>query len=264
MKPERIDTHTHVNFEKFSADANDVIQRSLAEGTWMINVGSQLPTSQRAVGLAHQYSEGVTAAVGMHPTHVHELTFDETAFGRLAADAKCVAIGETGLDYYRLPEDASTHAVVIETQKQILLKHFQIAEKVDKPVILHCRNAYDDLFEEIKLHAGKVKRRGVCHCFVSDLATAEKFLELGFLVSFTGIITFTDDEKLLDAIRNLPLDHIMIETDAPYLTPVPFRGKRNEPLYVKYVAEKIAELRGLSLEEVSAQTTSNARKLFGI
>lgn len=264
MKPKRIDTHTHVNFEKFATDAADVIDRSLASGTWMVNVGSQLQTSQRAVELARNYAEGVYAGVGMHPTHVHELSFDEPTFGRLAEDKACVAVGETGLDYYRLPEDSSTHPESIAMQKEVLRAHLRIAEAVDKPLIVHCRDAYVDLFEELKRHAGKVKRRGVCHCFVSDLATAEQFLELGFLVSFTGIITFTDDQKLLEAVQKLPLDRMMIETDAPYLTPMPFRGKRNEPLYVKHVAEKIAELRGLSLEEVSRQTTATARTLFRI
>lgn len=263
-EPICIDTHSHVNFEKFSADAQEVIQRSVAAGTWMVNVGSQFPTSERAVMLAEVHGDGVFAGVGMHPTHAHDTPFDADAFLRLAGRPKCVAIGETGLDYFRLPEDVARHEEIKEKQTAILREHIRIAATLDKPLIVHCRCAYEDLIEILRAEAGNVKRRGVCHCFVADRSVAERFLELDFHLSFTGIMTFTDDEKLLDVARWAPLDRVMIETDAPYLTPVPLRGKRNEPLYVEHVARKIGELRGCSFEEVASATTATARQFFRI
>ncbi|MBI2426480.1 MAG: TatD family hydrolase [Candidatus Kerfeldbacteria bacterium] len=267
-----IDTHGHVNLSGFNEDYDEVIRRSLENDTQIIAPSTQLPTSKKAIAIAEKY-DGVWAAVGFHPTHVLNDEFDPAPFAELAKHPKVVAMGETGIDYYHVPESADLDDWK-RRQRDVLQHHIDIATERNLPVITHCRVgktpetsiAYHDLHAIIKqnVEQGKLARRGVVHCYVSDWETAKMFLDLDYMISFTGIITFAHDEVLLDAVRKIPLDRMMIETDSPYLTPVPHRGKRNEPWYVKFVALKIAELKGLTFDEVAEVTTQNARKFFSL
>lgn len=270
------DTHAHVNFKDFKDDYREVIDRALSNNTKVINVGSQLSTSQRAVNLANEYPEDVYAAVGIHPIHLSDKIFKEKVdeneevefqpryeeykkedYLELANNKKTVAIGEIGLDYFHNEENK-------KIQKDIFQKQIDLAQELDLPIIIHCRNAHEDVLKILadkKKQYGK-KLRGVVHCFSGRLSQAKKYVELDFLLGFNGVITFARDyDKVL---RNINLKNLLLETDCPYLTPAPFRGKRNEPLYVKYVAEKIAEVKDVSFDEVEKITDQNAEKLFGL
>jgi TatD DNase family protein len=276
-----IDTHAHVNFSAFKDDGDEVIKRALAAETWLVNVGSQYDTSRRAAEYARKYGEGVWAAVALHPIHLKgrkivaevdpeeliefqtkEERFDMQKYRELAQEPKVVAIGETGLDYYHLDPGHETEQKVL--QKESFLAHLKLARELGKPVIIHCREAHQELLEILKaqISDGQNKFQGVVHSFSGRLSQAEQYLALGFYLSFNGLVTFARDYDKV--ILNMPLERLLLETDCPYLTPVPFRGKRNEPLYVKYVADKISDLRGISFEELAAVTTANARKLFRI
>lgn len=283
MKNLLIDTHAHVNFRDFKNDANEVVKRALDENIWMINVGAERKTSERAVKMAEEYEEGVYAAVGLHPSHLVEQEveyeesgemikyeskpeeFDYNFYLNLAKNKKVVAIGECGLDYKEI-----TNEELRMKQKEIFVRHLDLAKEVNKPIIIHCREAHDDLLS--LLHSNKNKlngKTGVMHFFTGNLEQAKNYIELGFYISFSGVITFPprkgESVGVYDKIvKNIPLEKILIETDCPYVAPVPHRGKRNEPRFVKNVALKIAELRGISFEDVAKQTTQNARKLFGV
>lgn len=277
MTPELIDTHTHVNFQAYKADADEVIERALDAGVWMINAGTKFETSRAAVELADQYSDGVYAAVALHPIHLfeHYVDLDEEAqgfhtrgeefdleiFKDLATrSTKVVAIGEFGLDYYRLPENVNP-AEVKKVQREVMLKHLELARAVDKPVMIHCRDAYDELAVLLKEY---YDGPGEIHCFTGTAEQALSFANMGFYIALNGIITFDKTGRSEEVVKNLPLEATILETDAPYLAPLPFRGQRNEPAYLKHVAEKIAERKGLDYDEVAAVTTANARKLFRI
>lgn len=256
-----IDTHCHVNFEAFDKDYQKVVARTVEKGMKLIAVGSQLATSRKAVEIAGEY-ENVFAAVGLHPTHLTDEDFSREEFLKLAEGVKTVAIGETGLDYYQLWADTPEEESEIKNgQKELLKKHLDLAKEVGKPVILHCRDAYEDLIRFMK---EQEKIPAVVHCFLGSRKIAREFLELGCFLGFTGIITFTDDQELIEAVKEIPLEKIFIETDAPYLSPEPFRGKRCEPVYVEEVAKKIAEIKNISLEKVIKQTDENAEKFFKI
>lgn len=276
-----IDTHCHLNFNAYKADLDAVIQRTLTEGLRVINVGTQRDTSKAAVDLAQQYPGKFFASVAIHPVHLHsqhvdeeessfltrEETFDHAYYKQLAQQPCVVAIGECGLDYYRIPEGIDEQ-VFMQQQKDVFLQHIQLAQEVDKPLILHVRTkkddpqgAYHDILEVLQ-RANYT--RGVVHCYTGDLDMAKKFLDAGLMLSFTGIITFPNAKQLLDVVKYTPLDRLMVETDAPYLAPQQFRGKRNEPLFVQYVAQKIAEVKSLSYEDVEQQTTKNAEHFFAI
>jgi TatD DNase family protein len=251
-----IDTHAHLNFEKFAKDYPAVIKRAFdANVKGIINVGSNLKTSKKAVGIANEYSNGVYAAIGLHPIHIKEEEFDENAFEKIAQNKKVVAIGETGLDYYY---DKGT----APQQKELFRKHINFAQKISKPLILHSRDAGEDVLTFLMESRHDI--RGVMHCYQEDWSFAKVILDMGLYLSFTGVITFSKNEKTFEAIREAPLERILIETDCPYMTPEPYRGKRNEPAYVIEVAKKIAELKKISLEEVAEQTSKNAIKLFGL
>lgn len=288
-----IDSHCHVHFRAYDHDMDDVIKRTLEAGVFMITVGTQKDTSRYALEVAERY-DGVWATVGLHPNHLtkqeffdedelpppdavlsyekkasdpgarvrtREELFDLEYYRTLAEHPKCVAIGECGLDYYRIPEDADVE-IVKEKQRATVRAHFDLATEMNLPVSIHCRDAYVEQTQMIREYtqAGKLKRRGVIHCFTGTESEARAFIDLGFLISFSGIVTF--GKNLQEVARALPLEKLLIETDAPYLTPAPDRGKRNEPWKVKYVAEKIAELKGVSVEEVAHRTTENATSLF--
>jgi len=277
-----IDTHAHVNFNAFKVDADEVIRRSLASDTWMILVGSETKTSKRALELANKYEKGVYAAVGLHPVHTHEQAasgddyefmsreeeFSYDVYEKLAQFKKVVAIGEIGLDYYHL-DPAVNPAILKKKQKETFLRQLELAVNLKLPAIIHCRQAHDDLLEILKKFKKDFKEKlpkdrpwAVMHCFSGDEELAWQYFSLGLMISFTGLITFS--AKWDDLIRRLPTDKFMVETDCPYMTPEPFRGQRNEPLLVKKVAERVAEIKNLSLERIAEITTANARALFKI
>ncbi len=253
------DSHTHVNFKDFNDDRDAVIRRCLDENIWMINVGTDAPYSKKAVEIAHAYPEGVYAAVGVHPNDGGEAG-EFPAIEELAKDKKVVAIGETGLDYFRM---ANNEARAKEKQKELFIKHIELAQKIKKPLIIHCRDAHDDLLALLLATRHSLPAcPGVMHFFTGTKEDAENYLDLGFYLSFSGVLTFTHDYDEL--VRRVPLEKILVETDAPFVAPVPHRGKRNEPSYIKYVAQRIADIKGLSFEEVATRTTQNTRELFGV
>ncbi len=280
-----IDAHCHVNFGAYKLDAEDTIRRSLAQGVGLINVGSQRDTSARAVEMAAKY-DGVWAVIGLHPIHLHEMEIDEQEekfcsraerfdadlYRQMAKNKKVVAIGECGLDYYHVPPGMSVEALA-EEQKRLFRTHIDLALELGLPLMLHCRDAHADMLAVIKEYAGAGKQvRGDVHCFTGTWAEAEQYLKLGLYISFTGIITYkpraadlaAGKEILTDVVKKVPLDRLIVETDAPYLSPVPHRGKRNEPAYVEFVAKKVAEVKGLSFEKVAEATLENTKRLFGI
>lgn len=278
-----IDTHSHINFKKFVDDSGRVILNALNEGIGMIIVGTDYKSSRKAIDLANRYEEGVYAAVGLHPVHLEDQEEDEQgrlifrgraedwnyeAYDKLAQMEKVVAIGEIGLDYYHLK---ITQDIFEKKQKQkkVLVEQLLLARRLDLPVILHCRNAHDDMLSllddfrhEYSDLIPKDRSWGVVHCFSGDENLAWKYFNMGLMISFTGIITFSSAWDAL--IRKAPLDKMMIETDCPFMTPEPHRGKRNEPLLVPLVAERIAKIRGVDVEKVALATTKNAQEFFGL
>lgn len=278
-----IDTHAHVNFNAFKNDADDVIRRSLAFGTWMILVGSEIKTSKRALEYSNKYEKGVYAAVGLHPMHTHEQKaggddydfttrceeFSCDVYEKLAQFKKTVAVGEIGLDYYHIDIKNPGASAIKQKQKEIFERQLELANNLKLPVIIHCRQAHDDMLEILKKFKKNCKDAisnntswGVMHCFSGDEELAWRYFGLGLNISFNGLITFSAQWD--DLIRRLPNDKFMIETDCPYMTPEPFRGQRNEPILVKKVAERIAEIKNLSFERIAELSSANARKLFNI
>lgn len=280
MNPKYIDIHSHVNFKAFDEDRDEVIERALENDTWVINVGTQIDTSRKAVEMANRYKKGVYAIIGLHPIHTGasyhdkkelgdegaEFTsrgenFDKEKYRELLKDPKVVGIGECGLDYYRCDPE------YVEKQKKNFIEQIELANEFGKPLMLHIRNnpadkslnAYHDSLEILKKYA---KVKGDVHFFAGSIEDAKAFLDFGFTLSFTGVITFTTDYD--EVIKATPLDMIMTETDAPYVTPIPYRGKRNEPLYVKEVVKKIAQIKGLTEEETAQAVLTNAKRVFGI
>ena len=274
-----IDTHAHVNFSAFRDDADAAIKRALDKSIFFINVGTQYSTSVRAVKYAQKYPDQIWAAIGVHPVHLRKGNFtykdddelleeeittigeevDFEKYKELGKSTEVVAIGEVGLDYHHFNEEDNIEELKAK-QKEILLGFISLANELEKPVIIHCWDAYEDLYEILK--ASPVKKIGVIHSFVGGYKTANKFIELGYLIGLNGVITYSDSfHKLL---KEIPLENIVVETDCPYLAPVPQKGERNEPANVLYVAEKIAEIKQISAEEVAKITTQNAKKLFKI
>lgn len=277
--PRLIDTHCHLQFAPYNSNRDAVVARMRETGTWAVTVGTSAGTSKSAIALAVKY-DGIWASVGYHPEHLTSDYRDESEgefekydaheIARLAASSeKIVAIGETGLDFYRLDEgeDAAAGKAL---QEKVFAEHINLALKLDMSLIIHCRNAFTRLAEMLQEQYADRKIRGVVHCFTGSWEEAKPLLDLGLHLSFTGIITFPPkksddpDTHVHRVIERMPLERIMVETDAPWLAPVPFRGKQNEPSFVRYVAEKVAELRGVSAEEAMKATTENAQKFFRI
>ncbi|MBU1131972.1 TatD family hydrolase [Patescibacteria group bacterium] len=275
------DTHAHVNFNAFKDDFSEVIKRAQVKNISMVNVGSQYSTSRRAVELAEQF-ENVYAAIGLHPVHLEETDiveegetfstrkeeFDFEKYFELTKNKKVVAIGEAGLDFYHIPENVDREAA-IEKQKKVFHDQIRLANESNLPLIVHCRGtkenadeAYKQILAELKNDLPK--KRGIMHCYGGAVELVKSFTDLGFYISFNGIITFDKTGKVEKILRETPDEKILLETDCPYLTPVPLRGKRNEPAFVKYIARKIAEIKGLKLEEVEKITDENAQRLFGL
>lgn len=252
--PMLIDSHCHLNFPELAQNIQSVRQSMEDE-----NIGHALCVSvtldkfPEVLNLAEQY-ENFYASVGVHPDYenIEEPTVQTLV--TLANHPKVVAIGETGLDYFRLKGD-------LEWQRQRFRTHIKAAIIADKPLIIHTRNAVDDTLL-IMREEGIERAGGVLHCFTESLEMALAAIDMGFYISFSGIVTFKNALELKEVARQIPLDRILVETDSPYLAPVPFRGKTNQPAYVKYVAQEIANLRGISLEEVAEATSTNFFKLF--
>ncbi len=259
MAPENglvlIDTHAHLDFGRFKRDREQVIEKAVEIGVkYIVNIGADLRSSYRSVELAHSNSN-ILAAVGIHPHDADQL--DQKALlelKRLSMDEDVRAIGEIGLDYHydNSPRDIQRAAF----REQLLL-----AKEVGLPVVIHSRKADEDTLQILQeLHVEEIG--GIMHCFGSGLAVARKCLDLNLYLAFGGVITFGNAVELRKVVKEIPLERILLETDCPYLTPEPFRGRRNEPAYVKHVAEKIARIKGLTLEEVARVTTANARKIY--
>jgi len=248
-----IDTHAHLDSSDYRADRAAVITRAFSASIGVITVGADLPSSEAALRLARRH-RAIRAAVGVHPHDAK--TLDEAVLSRLeelANNTWVVAIGEIGLDYYR---DLSPRKV----QRHAFGKQLELARKLTLPIIVHNRESTQDLLTI--LHSHGPSHRGVIHSFLGDASLAEQLLRLGLHHGIGGPITFPKNNTLRDAVKHIPLERILLETDCPYLTPVPYRGKRNEPVYVQYVAEAVALIKGVSLKEVEQQTTQNAISLF--
>jgi len=250
---EFIDTHCHIYYDKYQNDISDVINRAKNKNIkHIICVGVDLKSSEKSIILSDQY-ESVFATVGYHP-HESKLAVDNylDKMLELLKHPKAVAIGEIGLDYYYKHSDK-------KTQIKVFREQLELAKDLDMPVIIHNRESDKDLYDNLK--NSKINN-GVIHCYSSDVKYANKIFDLGLLVSFTGILTFS--KSLQEVVKEIPLEKMMIETDSPYLTPIPFRGKRNEPHMVSLVAEKIAEIKNISIDEVANVTTETAKNFFGI
>ena len=281
MTPKYIDIHSHINFTAFDTDRDEVIKRALENDTWMINVGTQIDTSKKAIELARQYEEGVYATVGLHPIHTsasyhdkEELgdegqafasrgeVFDKNIYREFLKDEKInkkiVAIGECGLDYYHCEGE------LIEKQKKAFIDQIELANEFNKPLMLHIRDAYADALSILKKYA---RVKGVIHFFAGTLEEAKGFLDFGFMISFTGAITFPPKKDGTGCdygkiVKSVPLDMILADTDSPYVAPLPNRGKRNEPVYIKEIVKKIAEIKNLPEAEVAEAIIANARRVF--
>ena len=254
-----IDTHCHLNFPQFHRDMEKTILRSLhADLIYLINVGTDLRSSGESVNLASRYKE-IYAAVGVHPHDARKnITNISNGLLPFLRHPKAIAVGEIGLDYYR---NLSSQ----EDQKTVFIEQLKLAIKHRKPVILHCRDAYRDMLnilDEFYLPELKGALPGVIHSFSAGPSYLQEFLRRGFYIGFNGMITYPEHESLLEAVRNTPLDRLLLETDAPYLPPLSHHGERNEPMLVKEVALRVAELKGIDLEEVVNCSTANAVLLF--
>ncbi|MEK7498717.1 MAG: TatD family hydrolase [Patescibacteria group bacterium] len=272
------DSHTHLQFAGYDEDRDDVIARAKEAGVFMVNVGTDVTSSLFALELAKKYNfVGMYATLGFHPTNIerrhdvrekkeeHYEEFDKKQFFDLAKDDGFLMIGECGLDYFHIKDEALRNR-----EKEIFLDQLEVAVTYKKPLMIHCRpekddDAYNDLYQLWKsdFHSF-VGVPGIIHFFVGSNETAKKFLDLGFYLSFGGAVTFKKAEDHKERVRYAPLNRIVLETDAPYVTPEPHRGKRNEPMYVKHVAEVIATIRGVSFLEVEEQTFKNTKAVLGI
>ncbi|MDF2636707.1 MAG: hydrolase, TatD family [Pelosinus sp.] len=248
------DSHAHIDDEKFDADREEVIQRAIENGvTGIINVGACMASSARSIALAEKY-KSVYAAVGIHPHDaINALEADYEQLAQWATLDKVVAIGEIGLDYYY---DFSPRDV----QHSVFVRQLDVARQTDKPFIIHDRDAHGDLLDILKKEAKGLK--GVLHCFSGSLEMAREVIKMGYYISIAGPVTFKNAAKLPEIVAKVPLERLLVETDCPYLTPQPYRGKRNEPAYVKLVAQQVADLRGMELTDLAKATSENVRSLF--
>ena len=279
VMPVFYDTHAHLDYDDYKPDFADVLARAQAAGiTKIIAIATDLASSRRALALAEQHPQ-IYAAVGWHPSNAHEAPADiRPALRELARHPKAVAIGECGLDYYRLPSSGgdapvagqspaamghrshADDAAYKQKQAEIFEQQLEVAAETGLNCVIHQRSSFDDLFAQIQPWARKT--RGVFHCFGESVERLEKILALGWLVSYTGIVTFKNGQNIRAAVAATPLDKFMLETDCPYLAPVPYRGKRCEPAYVKEIAETVAQVKLCSLAELSAATCATAKQFF--
>lgn len=254
------DAHTHIHFPAYNKDRDEVIKRARAAGVKIITVGTNLKTSKEAVVIAEKYPDDIWATAGCHPNDLESFNVEELR--RIASHPKVVAIGECGLDYYRLGNESFD--ATKDKQKKVFLEQIKLAKDIKKPLMIHCRpskgmdDAYEDLIEIYDQSNFRVP--SINHFFVGSLNVAKKFLERDFYLTFGGAITFTRDYD--EVIRFYPLERILLETDAPYVAPVPYRGQRNEPAYVLEIAKKMAEIKNIELKIVIAQTAANVMSLI--
>lgn len=250
-----VDSHAHLEMKEFDSDRGDVIERARLAGVdCIVTVGTNARLSRKALSIAHRY-ENIYATVGVHPhdaARADDQSFDELK--KLAQDPKVVAYGEIGLDYFR---NISPH----ETQIDMFAKQMELAQELNLPVIIHDRDAHEQTLRMVKASG---IRRGVFHCFSGDWTMAKQCIDLGFYISVPGVVTFDKSTVLQDVVRNAPIDSLLLETDCPYLTPAPHRGKRNEPAFIIHTAKKVAEIKELSWEDVARSAAQNTRKLFRI
>ena len=252
MQPKLFDIHCHLDLPDFDKDREEVIKRALDAGIGMINVGTDYESSKKAIELAEAYA-GIYATIGVHPNELGHLMSKLKA---LAKHPKVVSIGECGLDFYRNQGNQ-------DNQIELFKQQIELAMEVNKPLMIHCREAHKDLLEILaafySLHS--TRYNGNIHFFSGTWEEAQQYFDLGFTISFAGPVTY-DVNRITDIVSRAPVDKIMIETDSPFAAPAPFRGKRNEPFYVQEIARKIAEIKGLTYEEICKITAKNALRSF--
>ena len=246
------DTHAHYNDESYNNDLDQLINEIKKEVCGIINCATNYSSMEETLKLAQKYEGFMFAAFGVHPSEL-ENEYKEEVLLKYLNSKYCVAVGEIGLDYHYLDFDK-------ETQKYWLIKQIELAKKINKPVILHDRDSHADILEIIK----EYKPSGVLHCFSGSVEMAREVLKCGLYIGVGGVVTFKNAKKTVEVIKELPLERLLLETDAPYLSPEPFRGKRNRSDNIKYVAEKIAEIKGVAVEEVLKANSENTKKLFKI
>lgn len=275
-----IDTHAHCQFNAYKNDMEEVIERCKSKKTIVNLIGTQKDTSRKAVEVAEDH-DGFFASVGLHPEHLFssyvdenetqflskEDEFDFEYYRKLTERDKVIGIGECGIDLYRIPEGMEKEDI-LKKQKEVFLAHVRLARETNLPLVIHCRDAHPEMIETLSSPETKGVK-GTMHCYTSNWKNAEQYLKLGFYIGFTGIITFPPQksnpaaqEELLEVVKRIPLEKILLETDCPYLSPIPYRGKRGEPWMVEAIAMKIAELRKLEVNDVLKITTENALQLF--
>lgn len=248
-----VDTHCHLDNEKFDEDRLEVIERIKENLEFCVNIGYDLASSKKSLELAKEY-DFIYAVIGVHPIDIAEYSEEvEKELEILGKNPKVVAIGEIGLDYHWMTEPK-------EVQEERFKRQLELAERLNKPVVIHTRDAMEDTVNILKEYPNIT---GVIHCYPGSLETAKQLVDR-FYLGIGGTLTFKNSKKAVEVVKDIPLDRIVIETDCPYLTPEPFRGKRNEPIYVEYVAKKIAEIKEISVEDVTKVTTENAKKLYRI
>lgn len=254
MKYRIIDSHCHPQFPQYDSDRDQVIRRSIDKGIGIVCVGTDLQKSREAVDLASKY-EGLYASVGLHPNDELDVPYDDAAYEELAIKPKVVAVGEIGLDYFRTPEPEQRLK-----QKARFLAQLDLARRHALPVIVHCRDAHNDMVA--MLHEYAKGLRVVIHSFNGTVAQARTYLDEGYSIGLNAIVTFSP--QYADMVRYIPIDRLLLETDAPYLAPAPHRGKRNEPLYIEAVGNSIAKIRNITPDELFTATSQNAVDFFAI
>lgn len=248
-----VDSHCHIDFPDLAGDISGVLERMADSGvTHAVCVSVNLQDFPRVLRLAHEHSN-IFASAGVHPDHSGDEP-SESELRAAASDGRVIAVGETGLDYYRSSGD-------LEAQRERFRRHIRVAREIRKPLIIHCRQSADDLLR-IMHEEGAREAGGVMHCFTESWEVAERAMAMNFHISFSGIVTFRNAETLREVARRVPLERMLIETDSPYLAPVPHRGKTNEPAFVRHVAEAIARVRSLPVAQIAAATTENFNRLF--
>ena len=248
-----VDTHCHIDSDRYNEDRDRILKDIEENLEFAVNIGYDLESSKRSVELADKYNF-MYAVVGIHPTDIKGYDDKlENSLEELAKNPKVVAIGEMGLDYHWMKDEK-------EEQKKIFRRQLELARRIGKPVVIHTREATADTIEILKEYSDI---KGILHCYPGSYESALQLMD-NYYFGIGGVVTFKNSKKTVEAVSKIPLERLVIETDAPYLTPTPFRGKRNHPIYVEYIAQKIAEIKGISYEEVVKVTTENAKKVYGI
>lgn len=249
-----VDTHCHLDNQQYNEDRDKILKEIEESMEFVVNIGYDIKSSENSIGLANKY-KNIYATIGIHPTDIEEIFTEENynTLKKLGNSEKVVAIGEIGLDYHWMTKEK-------EIQKNWFRKQMELGKELNKPVVIHTREATADTVEILKEYP---EVKGILHCYPGSYETAKEIME-NYYFGVGGVLTFKNSKKTVEFVKQIPLEKIVIETDAPYLTPEPYRGKRNHPEYVKFVIEKIAEIKEISFEEVLKVTTENAKKIYGI